>query len=915
MTNDRSWMRITTFLLSSVVAFAMAAVSPVAQPAEKTTSAEHAQRTPISSGRFIDRVFRDAEGEHKYVVFVPAGYDQQDAKRWPVILFLHGAGERGRDGRKQTTIGLGPIVKLRAKTFPFFVVFPQCEDESSHVLGGWLAESPDARRALRILDAVIKDFRIDPHQQILTGWSMGGYGTWSLAAAHPKRWHAAVPVAGGGEIQWARTLKAVPIWAFHGAEDAAIRPEASRKMIEAVRAAGGRPRYTEVPGAGHDVWKIVYNTDELYQWMLNPRPAEQTNVPLAVRPGEKVVLPEESEPFVPAVEIPNAVFVRLGNDALEALAYSVPLQVPEDLLTGSVEDFHDYTTTQGRTFSIDFTDITYSGQLTQARVKAYAKDRLNIQLGLENVQLTIGATYVTGRAHAAAAGPITVWIGHQGPVWLSFDVRPYVEKRRLRLELLSTEFEIPWENFYVAGPTGVSVRGFGMTRSKVADGLVEGLYGNKSRIEEQVKSIVPAVLEKLEEKLELAEAADLVQRFWPLPVYKPRVRLWPSEVVVDDSGVSLTLGVTAAAVKPEKAPKRPRVVTGLGRSAASLPKAVALKVGVAPGLLGPLTNLLIESDVARIHVKDIPEPKFAPLADPNVLADALPDLKRFGKDVEVWSELVLAEPLGVRSAGDADRDRFTFVLPKLLLSVAVRRPGQKAWEPYAEFTVTIAQAAESQVVRADWQRRALRLAWVEEPQIRVTGRFAPRYTPKDSRIDVDRIRHLFEEGWHAWTAQVPFSQTEVPDVEFGVCKLRLEDTSWVDPYLSVDFVVPTTRITNSTNVAVTYQVKGPYGTWGGPYVLTPGKTHSFQVAYPLTYRRITGTTSELYTLPVGSTSEFRTAEGGGAPALFLIEQPLQSDASQPKNPQRSTGPQAKQRSITPQRAGRSQMQSAARRSS
>ncbi|NOX55519.1 MAG: hypothetical protein GXP27_14000, partial [Planctomycetes bacterium] len=872
MTDNRRWMRIANICLFGAVTVAVVIASAVAQPAEITTLADHAQPTPASSGRFIDRVFRDADGEHKYVVFVPAGYDENEAKRWPVILFLHGAGERGRDGRKQTTIGLGPIVKARAKTFPFFVVFPQCEDESSHVLGGWLADSPDGRRALEILDAVTKDFRIDPHQQILTGWSMGGYGTWSLAAAHPKRWHAVVPVAGGGDPQWARKLKDVPIWAFHGAEDAAIRPEASRKMIEAIRAAGGRPRYTEVPGIGHDVWKVVYSTDELYQWLLNPQPAEQTNVPLAVRPGQKVELPEETEPFVPAVEIPNAVFVRLGNDALDALAYSVPLQVPEDLLTGSVEDFYDYTTAQGRTFSVAFTNITYSGQLTRARVKAYAKDRLNIQLGLENVQLTIGATYVTGQAHSAAAGPITVWIGHQGPVWLSFDVRPYVEKRRLRLELLSTEFEIPWENFYVAGPAGVSVRGFGMTRSRVANGLVEGIYGNKSRIEEQVKSVVPTVLEKLEEKLELAEAENLVQSFWPLPVYKPRVRLWPAEVVTDEGGVSLTLGVTAAAIKPEKAPKQPKVVTGLGRSAASLPKTSALKVGVAPGLLGPLTNLLIESDVARIHVKDIPEPKFAPLADPKVLADALPDLKRFGEDVEVWSELVLAEPLEVRSAGDPAQGRFTFVLPKLLLSVAVRKPGEKQWKPYAEFTVKISQTAESQVVRPDWQRRALRLAWVEEPQIRVTGRFAPGYTPKNSRIDVDRIRHLFEEGWHAWTAQGPFSQTDVPDLEFGVCKLRLEETGWFHPYLFIDFAVPTTRIINSTDVPVTYEVKGPYGSWGGPYVLNPGKTHRFQVAYPLTYRRITETASELYTLPVGSTSEFRTPEEGGSPALFLIEQ-------------------------------------------
>jgi len=837
------------------------------QGAEQAGAVESSPHS-ASVGRFVDRVFRDADGEHKYVVFVPPGYTPK--KKWPVILFLHGAGERGKDGRKQTTVGLGPLVKARADRFPFFVVFPQCEDESSHVLGGWLAGTPDARRALKILQAVEQDYSIDRTREILTGWSMGGYGAWSLAAADPQRWHAVVPVAGGGDPKWAPKLKDVPIWAFHGAEDRAIPPKASREMVEAVRAAGGRPRYTEVPGVGHDVWKVVYDIDELYQWMLEPKPAEQLDVPLAVRPGQPKFEPEETEPFVPALEVPNAVFVRLGNDALAALAYALPLEVPEDALTGTVPDLYDSTVVQGRSFSVVFSNISYSARLTRAHAQAYAPGRLNVRLGLENLRLTIGTTYVTGPSQSAVAGPISVVAGYQGPVWLSLDLQPYVEQRRLKFKLLSVDFDIPWENYYVTSPAWVSVRGLGMTRGRVASGLVDGLYGARDRVEQQVEEAVPALLEKVEQNLDLSKAAGLVESFWPLPVYKPRVRLWASDVETDSEGVSLTLGVTAAAVKAEAAPPQPKLVTGLGQPAGRLPKVNGLRVGVAPGLLQPLTDLLIQADVARIHVKDIPEPQFAPLADPTFLAQAIPDLKRLG-DVEVWSEVVLARPLQVRSVDGPQSRRFAFDLPKLLLSVAVRKKGQKQWQPYAEFEVHVWQAAESEVVRLDWEKRALRLKWVGQPKVDVHGRFAPGYKPADPTLRVEPIRDVFLKGWVAWTSQGPYSQTEVPDVQFGPCRLRLEDTGWWPPYLFVDFRTPTTRLTNDTGVAVRYQVKGPVGRWSEPYTLGPGETHAFEVPYPLTYRRISDTVSELYTLPVGSRCGFRVPKEGGEPRLFLVE--------------------------------------------
>ena len=150
----------------------------------QTQAGPEASTLASSEGQFVPRVFKDATGEHKYSLFVPAHYAPN--KKWPVILYLHGAGERGNDGVLQTTVGLGPFVKERAATFPFFVVFPQCEDTQGRILTAWSPTSPDGHRALAILEAVEKEFSIDGHRRILTGWSMGGYGTWSLGSADPR---------------------------------------------------------------------------------------------------------------------------------------------------------------------------------------------------------------------------------------------------------------------------------------------------------------------------------------------------------------------------------------------------------------------------------------------------------------------------------------------------------------------------------------------------------------------------------------------------------------------------------------------------------------------------------------------------------------------------------------------------------
>jgi predicted peptidase len=210
---------------------------------------------------FLNRVFKDASGqEAKYVLFVP--HDYRRDKAYPLVLFLHGLGESGSDGRRQAAVGLGPAIKRQEKSFEFLTIFPQSRHRT------WRPDSEDGRRALDIMAEVRKEYRIDPARVYLTGLSMGGYGTWGIAIRYPDRWAAIVPICGGGDPKQVDRIKDVPCWCFHGGADKTVPVARSREMIDALKAAGGHPLYTEYPGVGHKSWDQAYATPELYTWLL-----------------------------------------------------------------------------------------------------------------------------------------------------------------------------------------------------------------------------------------------------------------------------------------------------------------------------------------------------------------------------------------------------------------------------------------------------------------------------------------------------------------------------------------------------------------------------------------------------------------------------------------------------------------------
>lgn len=218
--------------------------------------------------------------KHRYHADLPEGYDDpaNADKKWPMILFLHGAGARGNDDPYVTD--RGPTrVKREGMDMPFIVISPQCEPNQ------WWA----APRVGDLLDELVEKYNVDEDRIYLTGLSMGGHGSWYAAQAYPDRFAAVAPICGGGEPMDAGRLTDVPIWTFHGDADAVVTIDRSQAMVDAIKEAGGENiAFTVYPGVGHDAWTATYNNPALYEWFL------------ANKRGEPIVMPTPEAVAPPA---------------------------------------------------------------------------------------------------------------------------------------------------------------------------------------------------------------------------------------------------------------------------------------------------------------------------------------------------------------------------------------------------------------------------------------------------------------------------------------------------------------------------------------------------------------------------------------------------------------------------------------
>lgn len=225
---------------------------------------------------FLDRSTEVDGDSYGYQVYLPRNYSAEE--EWPVILFLHGAGERGDDGLKQTQVGLGRAVRLNAERWPAIIIFPQAPTNE-------LWQGKTASAAMSALDATIAEFSADESRVYLTGLSLGGNGSWYLGHQHPERFAAVVAVCGFVQLgdrvasftgdadnpygAVAARLSTTPVWIYHGDADVVVPVDESRSMARELRAAGTEVHYTELPGVNHNSWDAAYADDELSTWLFS----------------------------------------------------------------------------------------------------------------------------------------------------------------------------------------------------------------------------------------------------------------------------------------------------------------------------------------------------------------------------------------------------------------------------------------------------------------------------------------------------------------------------------------------------------------------------------------------------------------------------------------------------------------------
>lgn len=235
-------------------------VRPAPQSWEATGKSVPAPQLRLGAFRFEATVVKRAA--YPYLLYLPEDYPSAD-RRWPLLMFLHGAGERGDDLKLISVHGPAKLIS-QGRQFPFIVVSPQCPADS-----WWDIDVLNA-----LLDEILAHYRVDEKRVYLTGLSMGGYGTWDFAISHPTRFAAIAPICGGsGRGPLVEKLKqhGVPVWTFHGAKDETVPTTQTEYLVKRLKAHSGDVKFTVYPDIGHNAWDPAYDDPALYDWLLSHR--------------------------------------------------------------------------------------------------------------------------------------------------------------------------------------------------------------------------------------------------------------------------------------------------------------------------------------------------------------------------------------------------------------------------------------------------------------------------------------------------------------------------------------------------------------------------------------------------------------------------------------------------------------------
>ena len=286
---------------------------------------------------FEGKTFTASDGTAlNYRIFLPADYSTD--KEYPLILFMHGAGERGNDNQKQLKTGIcEPFRDKESKIYQCIVLAPQCPTDKQWVnVAKWtdceystdtLAESAELKAAIELFEKVKQDYSVDPDRVYATGLSMGGYATWDMAVRHPELFAAIMPLCGGADNSKASILVDMPIWTFHGDADPTVPIRGTSEMVNALRAAGSTlVKYTVYEGETHNIWTTTYGNEEIYTWLLSHKLS--TRIPPETEPETEPVTEPVTDPVTDAESTTEEENTSPASDTEAGCKSSVGIMLP-----------------------------------------------------------------------------------------------------------------------------------------------------------------------------------------------------------------------------------------------------------------------------------------------------------------------------------------------------------------------------------------------------------------------------------------------------------------------------------------------------------------------------------------------------------------------------------------------------------
>jgi hypothetical protein len=366
-----------------------------------------------------------------------------------------------------------------------------------------------------------------------------------------------------------------------------------------------------------------------------------------------------------------------------------------------------------------------------------------------------------------------------------------------------------------------------------------------------------------------------------MPANQPRFQLFANRLQVDETGLSLVLGMRVArrgGTEHVSAVHRiERPIVPFDR----MPRSAGLQMGLGGAALEGITAAATDAGSATVDVRDLNMKEFARLGDLTELRQAIPDLARYDERTEVRTLLHAVEPFFFAAGYDSNSfesqmvsptrlaDMLSIRMPHLRLVVQTKSQSDPStWSPVAEFDMSVSQQMRVSLQRPTFETRQTTIERPTGVQVSVDGRLLPEYDAIDTTLHPEHMGRLFEDAWNA-TGRLQLAETfDGKDTVVGQARFRLNDIGWFDPYLMKSYLPARSRLKNDGLTPFVYEIRGPFTPWGGPYTLPPGQSHDFTVPYPLTVRRAGGKDESTSSLPMGAQLVLE-ASGDGADRLTL----------------------------------------------